>query len=96
METSAAWQRHETELRSVGVSAVVCVVPDILPVQSVLSGVLRTDSSHMHNVVGTLSWPWMSVGRLRDTALVRCDLCVYGGGVLAAVCGASDVWCTGL
>ena len=37
-----------------------------------------------------------SVGRLRDTALVRCDLCVNGGGVLAAVCGASDVWCTGL
>ena len=47
-------------------------------------------------VVGTLSWPWMSVGRLRDTALVRCDLCVNGGGVLADVCGASDVWCTGL
>ena len=23
-------------------------------------------------------------------------LCVTGGGVLAAVCGASDVWCTGL
>ena len=32
----------------------------------------------------------------RDTALVRCDLCVNGGGVLADVCGASDVWCTGL
>ena len=47
-------------------------------------------------VVGTLSWPWMSVGRLRDTALVRCDLCVNGVGVLAAVCDASDVWCTGL
>ena len=29
-------------------------------------------------VVATLSWPWMSVGRLRDTALVRCDLCVQG------------------
>ena len=24
-------------------------------------------------VVGTLSWPWMSVGRMRDTALVRCE-----------------------
>ena len=47
-------------------------------------------------VVCTLSWPWMSVGRLRDTALVHCYLCVTGGGVLAAVCGASDVWCTGL
>ena len=47
-------------------------------------------------VVGTLSWPWMSVGRLQDTALVRCDLCFNGGGVLAAVCGASDGWCTGL
>ena len=43
---------------------------------------------------GTLSWswPWMSVGRLRDTALVRCDVCVNGGGVLADVCGASDDW----
>ena len=47
-------------------------------------------------VVGALSWPWMSVGRLRDTAQVRCDLCVNGGGVLADVCGASDVWCTRL
>ena len=47
-------------------------------------------------VVGTLSWPWMSVGRLRDTALVRCDMCVNGDGVLANVCGALDVWCTGL
>ena len=47
-------------------------------------------------VVGTFSWPWMSVGRLRDTALVCCDSCVNGGGVLADVCGASDVWCTGL
>ena len=47
-------------------------------------------------VVGTLSWPWMSVGRLRDTAPVRCHLCVNGGGVLADACGASDVWCTGL
>ena len=37
---------------------------------------------------------FMSVGRLRDTALVRCDLCFNGGGVLPAVCGASDVWCT--
>ena len=45
-------------------------------------------------VVGTLSWPWMSVGRLRDT--VRCDLCVHGDGVLADVCCASDDWCTGL
>ena len=45
--------------------------------------------------LGTLSWPWISVGRLRDTALVRCDLSVcIGGGVLADVCGASDVWCT--
>ena len=55
---------------------------------------------HIYNcccvVVGTLSWPWMSVGRLRHTALVRCDLCVNGGGVLADVCGASDVWCTAL
>ena len=47
-------------------------------------------------VVGTFPWPWMSVGRLRDTVLVRCDLCVHGGGVLAGVCGASDTWCTGL
>ena len=47
-------------------------------------------------VVVNLSWPWMSVGRLRDTALVRCGLCVNGGGVLADVCGASDVWCTSL
>ena len=38
----------------------------------------------------------MSVGRLRDTALVRRDLRVNGGGVLADVCGASDVCCTGL
>ena len=30
------------------------------------------------------------MGGLRDTALVRCDLCVNGGGVLAAVCGALD------
>ena len=37
-------------------------------------------------VVVNLSWPWMSVGRLRDTALVRCGLCVNGGGVLADVC----------
>ena len=36
--------------------------------------------------MGTLSWPWMSVGRLRDTTLVRCGLCVNGGGVLADVC----------
>ena len=34
------------------------------------------------------------MGRLRDTALVRCDLCVNRGGVLADVCGASDVWST--
>ena len=47
-------------------------------------------------VVGTLIWPWMSVGRLRDTVPVRCDLCVHGDGVLADVCGASDDWCTGL
>ena len=49
-------------------------------------------------VVGTLSWPWMSVGRLRDTEPVRCDLslCVHGDGMLADVCGASDDWCTGL
>ena len=30
-------------------------------------------------VVCTLSWPWMSVGRLRDTALVRCDIVCYWG-----------------
>ena len=36
------------------------------------------------------------MGRLWDTALVRCHLCVNGGGVLADVYGASDVWCTGL
>ena len=42
------------------------------------------------------SWPWVSMGRLGDTAPVRCDLCVNGGGVLADVCAASDVWCTGL
>ena len=36
-------------------------------------------------VVGTLSWPWMRVGRLRDTVPVRCDLCVHGDGVLADV-----------
>ena len=47
-------------------------------------------------VVGILSWPWMSVGSLRDTVPVRCDLCVHGDGVLADVCGASDDWCTGL
>ena len=35
-------------------------------------------------------------GRLRDSALVRCDLRVNGGGVLANVCGTSAVWCTGL
>ena len=38
----------------------------------------------------------MSVGRLRDTVLVRCDLCDHGDGVLADVSGASDDWCTGL
>ena len=47
-------------------------------------------------VVGTLSWPWMSVGRLRYTVPVRCDSCVHGDGVLADVCGASDDWCRGL
>ena len=47
-------------------------------------------------VVRTFSWPWMSVGRLRDTVPVRCDLCVHGDGVLANVCGALDNWCTGL
>ena len=36
------------------------------------------------------------MGRLRDTALVRCNLCVNWGGVLADVGGVSDVWCTGL
>ena len=47
-------------------------------------------------VVGTLSWRWMSVVRLRDTVPLRCVLCVHGDGVLADVCGASDDWCTGL
>jgi len=46
-------------------------------------------------VVGTLSWPLRSVGRLRDTALMRSNLCVNGGEVLADVCVASDAWCTG-
>ena len=37
------------------------------------------------------------MGRLRDTALVRCDLCVNGGGVLADLCGAlDDFWCCSL
>ena len=49
-------------------------------------------------VVGSSSWPWMSVGRLRDTEPVRCGLCVGdedGDGVPADVYGASDVWRTG-
>ena len=46
--------------------------------------------------VSALSWPWMSVGHLRDTVLVRCGLCVHGDGVPADVCRASDDWCTGL
>ena len=47
-------------------------------------------------IVGTLSWPWMRVGHLRDTVSVRCVLCVHGYGVLPDVCGASDDWRTGL
>ena len=45
-------------------------------------------------VVVTLSWPWMSVGRLRDTVSVRCALCFHGDGVPPDVCGALDDWCT--
>ena len=47
-------------------------------------------------IVGTLSWPWMSVGRLRDTVPARCGLCVHGDGVPADVCGSWDDWFTGL
>ena len=44
-------------------------------------------------VVVTLSRPWMSVGRLRDTVPVCCESCVHGDGVLAAGCGVC--WMTG-
>ena len=37
-------------------------------------------------VLGTLSWPQMSLGRLRGTVLVRCALCVRREGVPADVC----------
>ena len=33
--------------------------------------------------VGSLSWPWMSVGRLRDTVPVRCGLCAAWSSVHA-------------
>ena len=80
--------------------AVLCVTPVLHTGYDVMAEGLTCSHGRVQYgccvVLGTLSWPWMRVGRLRDTVPVGCGLCVHGDGVPADVCGASDDWCTGL
>ena len=87
--------------------AVLCVTPVLHTGYGVMAEGLTCSHGHVQYVnlnvsngccvvVGTLSWPWMSVGRFRDTVPVRCGLCVHRDGVPADVYGASDGWCIGL
>ena len=80
--------------------AVLCVKPVLHTGYDVMAKGLTCSHERVQYyccvVVGTLSWPWLSVGRLRDTVPVRCGFCVHGDEVPADVYGASDGWCTGL